>query len=98
VWLRLRVGLLAPVAAAVPAFALQQLVAHRLLGRIVGEVARRAPHEVHFALFLRSLAELLAHGTLGVPIASVRPLEQAAQALREVVAGADGAIVLSLRT
>jgi hypothetical protein len=33
-----------------------------------------------------------------VPIASVRPLEQAAQALREVVAGADGAIVLSLRT
>jgi NADPH:quinone reductase-like Zn-dependent oxidoreductase len=47
---------------------------------------------------LSVLAELLAHGTLGVPIASVRPLEQAAQALREVVAGADGAIVLSLRT
>src|SRR6476661_1918015 len=47
---------------------------------------------------LSALAELLAHGTLGVPIASVRPLEQAAQALREVVAGADGAIVLSLRT
>ena len=44
------------------------------------------------------VAELLAHGTLSVPIASVRPLEQAAQALREVVAGADGAIVLSLRT
>jgi hypothetical protein len=40
----------------------------------------------------------LAHGTLSVPIASVRPLDQAAQALREVVAGADGAIVLSLRT
>jgi NADPH:quinone reductase-like Zn-dependent oxidoreductase len=47
---------------------------------------------------LSALAELLAHGTLSVPIASVRPLEQAAQALREVVAGADGAIVLSLRT
>src|SRR5262245_10341532 len=47
---------------------------------------------------LSALAELLADGTLGVPIASVRPLEQAAQALREVVAGADGAIVLSLRT
>src|SRR6476661_6682502 len=47
---------------------------------------------------LSALAELLAHDTLGVPIASVRPLEQAAQALREVVAGADGAIVLSLRT
>src|SRR6478736_2593956 len=47
---------------------------------------------------LSALAELLAHGTIGVPIASVRPLEQAAQALREVVAGADGAIVLSLRT
>jgi hypothetical protein len=31
-----------------------------------------------------------------VPIASVRPLERAAQALREVVAGADGAVVLSL--
>src|SRR5207302_7374865 len=47
---------------------------------------------------LSALAELLAHGTLSVPIASVRPLEQAAQALRGVVAGADGAIVLSLRT
>jgi NADPH:quinone reductase-like Zn-dependent oxidoreductase len=47
---------------------------------------------------LSALAELLACGTLSVPIASVRPLEQAAQALREVVAGADGAIVLSLRT
>src|SRR6266700_2586735 len=47
---------------------------------------------------LSALAELLAHGTLSVPIASVRPLDQAAQALREVVAGADGAIVLSLRT
>jgi NADPH:quinone reductase-like Zn-dependent oxidoreductase len=47
---------------------------------------------------LSALAELLAHGTLSVPIASVRPLEQAADALREVVAGADGAIVLSLRT
>jgi NADPH:quinone reductase-like Zn-dependent oxidoreductase len=47
---------------------------------------------------LSALAELLACGTLTVPIASVRPLEQAAQALREVVAGADGAIVLSLRT
>jgi NADPH:quinone reductase-like Zn-dependent oxidoreductase len=47
---------------------------------------------------LSALAELLAHGILSVPIASVRPLEQAAQALREVVAGADGAIVLSLRT
>src|SRR5439155_1435780 len=35
---------------------------------------------------LSSLAELLACGTLSVPIASVRPLEQAAQALREVVA------------
>src|SRR5207248_11269421 len=47
---------------------------------------------------LSALAELLAHGTLGVPIASVRPLEQAAQALRDAVAGADGAIVLSLQT
>jgi NADPH:quinone reductase-like Zn-dependent oxidoreductase len=47
---------------------------------------------------LSALAELLAQGTLSVPIASVRPLEQAAQALREVVAGADGAIVLSLPT
>jgi NADPH:quinone reductase-like Zn-dependent oxidoreductase len=47
---------------------------------------------------LSSLAELLARGTLSVPIASVRPLEHAARALREVVAGADGAIVLSLRT
>jgi len=46
---------------------------------------------------LSALAELLARGTLSVPIASVRPLEQAGQALREVVAGADGAIVLSLR-
>jgi NADPH:quinone reductase-like Zn-dependent oxidoreductase len=47
---------------------------------------------------LSALAELLVDGTLSVPIASVRVLEQAAQALREVVAGADGAIVLSLRT
>ncbi len=47
---------------------------------------------------LSALAELLAHGTLRVPIASVRPLEQAAQALSDVVAGADGAIVVSLRT
>jgi NADPH:quinone reductase-like Zn-dependent oxidoreductase len=47
---------------------------------------------------LSALAELLARGTLSVPIASVRPFEQAAQALRQVVAGADGAIVLSLRT
>ena len=45
---------------------------------------------------LSALAELLARGTLSVHIASVRPLEQAAQALRDVVAGADGAIVLSL--
>jgi NADPH:quinone reductase-like Zn-dependent oxidoreductase len=47
---------------------------------------------------LSALAKLLARGTLSVPIASVRPLEQATQALRDVVAGADGAIVLSLRT
>jgi NADPH:quinone reductase-like Zn-dependent oxidoreductase len=47
---------------------------------------------------LSALAELLARGALRVPIASVRPLEEAAQALREAVAGADGAIVLSLRT
>jgi NADPH:quinone reductase-like Zn-dependent oxidoreductase len=46
---------------------------------------------------LSALAELLADGTLSVPIASVRPLEQAARALREVVRGADGAIVLSVR-
>jgi NADPH:quinone reductase-like Zn-dependent oxidoreductase len=45
---------------------------------------------------LSTLAELLARGTLSIPVASVRPLEQAAQALREVVAGADGAVVLSL--
>jgi NADPH:quinone reductase-like Zn-dependent oxidoreductase len=47
---------------------------------------------------LSALAELLARDDLSVPIASVLPLEQAADALREVVAGADGAIVLSLRT
>ena len=47
---------------------------------------------------LSALAEMLADGTLTVPIASVRPLEDAADALREVVAGVDGAIVLSLRT
>jgi len=47
---------------------------------------------------LSALAELLADGALSVPIASVRPLEDAADALRQVVAGADGAIVLSLRT
>jgi NADPH:quinone reductase-like Zn-dependent oxidoreductase len=45
---------------------------------------------------LSDLAELLARGALSVPIVSVRPLEEAAQALREVVAGADGAVVLSL--
>jgi NADPH:quinone reductase-like Zn-dependent oxidoreductase len=45
---------------------------------------------------LSALGELLASGALSVPVASVRPLEQAAQALRDVVAGADGAIVLSL--
>jgi NADPH:quinone reductase-like Zn-dependent oxidoreductase len=47
---------------------------------------------------LSALAELLGRGTLTVPIASICPLDQAAQALREVVAGADGAIVLSVRT
>jgi NADPH:quinone reductase-like Zn-dependent oxidoreductase len=47
---------------------------------------------------LSALAELLASGSLSVPIASVRPLEQAAQALRQVVGGANGAIVLSLPT
>jgi NADPH:quinone reductase-like Zn-dependent oxidoreductase len=47
---------------------------------------------------LSALAELLADGTLSVPIASIRPLEQAAQALHDVVTGANGAIVLSLRT
>jgi NADPH:quinone reductase-like Zn-dependent oxidoreductase len=47
---------------------------------------------------LSDLAELLGRGTLTVPIASVRPLEGAAGALSEAVAGADGAIVLSLRT
>jgi NADPH:quinone reductase-like Zn-dependent oxidoreductase len=47
---------------------------------------------------LSELAELLAQGALSVPIASIRPLEQAAEALRDVVAGADGAIVLSLRS
>jgi NADPH:quinone reductase-like Zn-dependent oxidoreductase len=47
---------------------------------------------------LAALAQMLASGVLSVPIASVRPLDQAAQALRDVVAGADGAIVLSLRT
>jgi NADPH:quinone reductase-like Zn-dependent oxidoreductase len=46
---------------------------------------------------LSALAELLARGTLSVPIASVRPLEEAGQALREAVEGVDGAIVLSLR-
>jgi NADPH:quinone reductase-like Zn-dependent oxidoreductase len=44
---------------------------------------------------LSELAELLARGTLAVPVASARPLEQAAEALRETVAGADGAVVLS---
>jgi NADPH:quinone reductase-like Zn-dependent oxidoreductase len=47
---------------------------------------------------LSALAKLLADGAFSVPIAYVRPLEQAAQALHEVVAGANGAIVLSLRT
>ena len=47
---------------------------------------------------LAALAELLARGRLSVRVASTVPLEQAAQALREVVAGADGAIVLSLGT
>ena len=47
---------------------------------------------------LAALAELLGQGALSVPIASVQPLDQAAQALREAVAGADGAVVLSLRT
>jgi NADPH:quinone reductase-like Zn-dependent oxidoreductase len=47
---------------------------------------------------LSALAELLACGILSVPIASVSPLEQAAQALRQALGGADGAIVLSLRT
>ena len=47
---------------------------------------------------LSALGELLADGTLSVPIASLRPIEQAAHALREVVAGADGAIILLLRT
>jgi NADPH:quinone reductase-like Zn-dependent oxidoreductase len=37
---------------------------------------------------LSALGDLLDRGTLSVPIASIRPLEQAAQALREVVAGA----------
>jgi NADPH:quinone reductase-like Zn-dependent oxidoreductase len=46
---------------------------------------------------LSALAELLGNGTLKVPLASVRPFEQAADALREVVGGADGAIVLSVR-
>jgi len=58
--------------------------------RPLPDALRRGAHDT-------ALAELLACGTLSVPIASVRPLEQAAQALREVVAGADGAIVLSLR-
>lgn len=44
---------------------------------------------------LAALAELLARGALSVPIAAVHPLEHAARALHEVVAGADGAIVLS---
>ena len=47
---------------------------------------------------LSALAELLAEGALSVPVVAVRPLEEAASALREVVAGADGAIVLSPRT
>ena len=47
---------------------------------------------------LAALGELLGTGALEVPIASVRPLDDAADALREVVAGADGAIVLSVRT
>jgi NADPH:quinone reductase-like Zn-dependent oxidoreductase len=47
---------------------------------------------------LSALAELLACDALSVPVASVRPLDEAAEALREVLAGADGAVVLSLRT
>ncbi len=46
---------------------------------------------------LSALGELLVRGALSIPIAAVRPLEQAAQALREVVAGTDGAVVLSLQ-
>jgi NADPH:quinone reductase-like Zn-dependent oxidoreductase len=45
---------------------------------------------------LSELAELLARGALSVPVSSVRPLDQAAEALREAVAGADGAVVLSV--
>src|SRR5215472_12095196 len=47
---------------------------------------------------LSAQAELMARGAVSVPIASVHPLEEAATALRESVAGADGAVVLSLRT
>jgi len=47
---------------------------------------------------LSALAELLDRGILSVPIASVLPLEEAPEALREAVAGADGAVVLSLRS
>ena len=47
---------------------------------------------------LSTLTDLLARGALCMPIASIHPLEQTALALREAVAGADGAIVLSLRT
>jgi NADPH:quinone reductase-like Zn-dependent oxidoreductase len=44
---------------------------------------------------LSALAELLACGAVSVPIVAVRPLGEAAQALRQVVEGADGAVVLS---
>src|SRR4029078_3732187 len=75
------------------------------LATITGDPAREGRDVVVSDVYVRpdgrqlsALAELLAHGTLSVPIASVRALEQAAQAMRDVVAGAAGALVLSLRT
>jgi NADPH:quinone reductase-like Zn-dependent oxidoreductase len=81
---------------------LQAVVDGGRLATITGDPPRKERGVDVFDVYVRpdgrqlsDLAELLGDGTLRVPIASVRPLEQAAQALSEVVAGADGAIVLS---
>jgi hypothetical protein len=74
------------------------------LAAITGDPPREEPGIAVSDVYVRpdghqlSHAELLACGTLSLPIASVRPLEQAAQVLRQVVGGANGAIVLSLRS
>jgi NADPH:quinone reductase-like Zn-dependent oxidoreductase len=86
------------------ATALQAVADGGRLVTITGDPPREERGVVVSDLYVRPdgrrlsvLAELLGRGSLSVPIAFVLPLEQAAQALRDVVAGADGAVVLSLR-